>query len=247
MWQSERPKNGKSLIGGFTAEVYNEFDSDLTKLHYSTSKTMYEERLSEFRDKYKEHEQVMLYMEAQWLTGSFSNWQIFCNVPGYANTNSNIESFNATFKRDYTKFFKCTMLTAVKKLFQCIVDYSNRADTMNTFWESPKFDKDIKEAASKLVKSQFKKNGKYSKKVTYCSVYDKITFEIRLDDERCFKSSSCSCSTFTKWALCKHIVAYSNLNSLDLYGARYRQPENFTQKTKRGAHKKISQALVRDE
>jgi len=52
---------------------------------------------------------------------------------------------------------------------------------------------------------------------------------------------------FTKWALCKHIVAYSNLNSLDLYGARYRQPENFTQKTKRGAHKKISKALVRDE
>jgi len=84
-------------------------------------------------------------MEAQWLTGSFSNWQIFCNDP-HANTNSNIESFNATFKRDYTKFFKCTKLTAVKKLFSCIVDYSNRADTMNTFWESPQFDKDIKEA-----------------------------------------------------------------------------------------------------
>jgi len=41
-------------------------------------------------------------------------------------------------------------------------------------------------------------------------------------------------------------IAYSNLNSLDLYGARYRQPENFTQETKRGAHKKISQALVRE-
>jgi len=77
------------------------------------------------------------------------------------------------------------MLTAVKKLFSCIVDYSNRADTMNTFWESPQFDKYIKEAASKLVKSQFKKNGKYSKKVTYCSVYDKITFE-----NSCFLESS---------------------------------------------------------
>ena len=40
---------------------------------------------------------------------------------------------------------------------------------------------------------------------------------------------------FIKWAICKHVVAYSNVNYLDLYGAKYRQPENFVRKLKKGA------------
>ena len=110
-----------------------------------------------------------------------------------------------------------------------------------------KFDKKIKEDSIKIAKTQFRKTGKYSPKVIYCSAFDETKFEIRLDDDRCYKSCSCSCSTFLKWALCKHVVAYSNHTAMDLYGARYRQPENFVQKTKRGAHKKISKALVRGE
>jgi hypothetical protein len=78
------------------------FDYDVTRLHYSTSEEVYIKRLEEFRFKYKKHEDVMAYMEAQWLNGVFSKWQIYCNDPGYANTNSNLESFNSTFKRDYT-------------------------------------------------------------------------------------------------------------------------------------------------
>ena len=39
----------------------------------------------------------------------FNCWQIFRNLPGYANTNSNIESFNATMKRDTIERIKISV------------------------------------------------------------------------------------------------------------------------------------------
>jgi hypothetical protein len=137
------------------------------------------------------------------------------------------------------------MLSACNKIFECIVDYSNAAQDMNVFYDSPAFDKDIKEQAKLIQSSCFKKIGKSLKKVTYSDA--NCTYEIRLDDERCYKSCSCSCSTFIKWALCRHVVAYSNSSYLDLYGFRYRQAENFILKNKRGApRKKVSKALSKD-
>ncbi len=64
-------------------------------------------------------------MNKVWFNSVFNNLQMFCNDPGYANTNSNIESFNATFRREYTKYYKCTMLAACRKIFNCIRDYSD--------------------------------------------------------------------------------------------------------------------------
>ena len=61
-------------------------------------------------------------MDKVWFDSVFNKWQIFCNDPGYANTNSNIESFNATFKREYTKYYKCSMLSACHKILNCIKD-----------------------------------------------------------------------------------------------------------------------------
>ena len=98
-------------------------------------------------------------MEAQWLTGSFSNWQIFNNNPGYANTNSNIESFNSTFKRVYTNYFKCSMYVACLKIFDCIGDYSNKADERNHFHESPEYDESVRKYADNIAKTSFKKTG----------------------------------------------------------------------------------------
>lgn len=54
------------------------------------------------------------YMETQRMSGVFHQWQIFCNEPGFANTNSKIESFNASFKIDYTKHFKCSNISNVR-------------------------------------------------------------------------------------------------------------------------------------
>ena len=46
---------------------------------------------------------------------------MFCNDPCYENTNSNIEHINA----EYTKYYKCTMLAAYRKIFNRIKDYSD--------------------------------------------------------------------------------------------------------------------------
>jgi len=38
---------------------------------------------------------------------NFSKWQIFHKKPGYANTNSNIEAFNASFIK-YFLYYLCS-------------------------------------------------------------------------------------------------------------------------------------------
>jgi len=44
-------------------------------------------------------------------------------------------------------------------------------------------------------------------------------YEIKLDDQRCFKSISCSCRYFIKW-LFEHLIANSNMTMLDFFGAK---------------------------
>lgn len=238
--QNIRKNLSKSHI--LSKEVYNEFETDVTNLHYSNTEEEYNERLVMLRKKYSEYSAAMEYMEKQWLSGPFSNWQIFRNNPGYANTNSNIESFNASFKRDYTKFFKCSMYSSVNKIFECIIEYSNAAQ--NHFYDSPSFDKNLKKKALSINAQCFKRMGtKSSKKVLYTGESG-ISYVISMDDTRCYKSWSCNCSTFIKWALCRHVIAYSNSTRMDLYGSRYRQPENFVPKEKRGAKKKITQSKI---
>lgn len=222
------------------SDFYEEFEEDVTKLHRATTEIVYNERLAEFKKKYKVSQKKMFsYFETQWLTGSFDKWQIFRNSPGFANTNSNIESFNATFKRDFTKRIKGSMLCSLNKLFTCIIYYSQPLN--NVWFVCPAFDEDIKRLASKLEASCFTKMGKSGKKFRYTKTGDTgVTHDIRTDDTRCYKSCSCDCSSFIKWALCSHIVAYSNKFLLDIYGKEYRQAKNFVAKSKKGAKPKLN-------
>jgi hypothetical protein len=142
------------------------------------------------------------------------------------------------------------MYVACLKIFDCIGDYSNKADERNHFHESPEYDESVRKYADYIAKTSFKKTGLYSKKVIYKGT--ESTFEINLDDGRCYKRCSCNCSYFIKWAICSHVVAYSNSVGLDLYGSKYRRPKSFVKKAKKGAPKKsgrypkASKALVRD-
>ena len=58
---------------------------------------------------------------------------------------------------------------------------------------------------------------------------------ISLNDRDCYQFCNCSCYSFQKWALCIHVVSYSNIHKHDWYGARFRQPDKFEIKTKKGA------------
>ncbi len=68
-------KNLKSKLG----KTYEEFEKDLTYLHYSSSESIYQQRLNEFRVKYEAHEEEMSYMNKVWFNSVFNNWQMFCN------------------------------------------------------------------------------------------------------------------------------------------------------------------------
>ena len=209
----------------------------MTDLHYSTTEVIYNDRLKLFRLKYSSSQKKMFsYFESQWLEGHFNKWQIFRNSPGFANTNSNIESFNATFKRDFTKRIKGSIISSCNKLFNCIIYYSNPAN--NQWNNSPAFDQVVRDQALKISSTCFTKQGNSGRKFRYTGKVR--SFEIRTDDKRCYKNVSCNCPSFVKWALCPHTVAYSNTFLLDIYGKEYRQAKRFETKTKKGAKPKIN-------
>ena len=76
----------------------------------------------------------------------------------------------------------------------------------------------------------------------------KLTFE----DKRYHNLCSCSCKYFLKHAICMHLVGYSNINGLNLFGDKYSKPDtriNFVHKTKKGrkpGRKLAEKALVRE-
>ena len=80
-------------------------------------------------------------------------------------------------------------------------------------------------------------------KVLYTG-HNNATYIIRLNDERCYKGCSCTCSGFIKWAICHHLVAYSISIGKDYYGIKYRLLEKFHRNTKKGAKPKGSGAYV---
>jgi len=89
-----------------TEEEYESFQDAIYNLHVSKSESEYAERLRAFKKNYKHANtrKAYDYMTKQWIDNEkFNKWQIFHSPPGYANTNSNIESFNRQIK-GYPKF-----------------------------------------------------------------------------------------------------------------------------------------------
>jgi hypothetical protein len=63
---------------------------------------------------------------------------------------------------------------------------------------------------------------------------------------------SCTCRNYLKYAICHHLVAYSNLNGLNWFDSKFsfENKENFIKKTKRGAkggsYKRAEKAYHKD-
>jgi hypothetical protein len=170
---------------------------------------------------------MYLYIEDQWFKGSFTKWQIFRNPLGLANTNSNIENFNAIIKRDFTGKRKLKMKTALKKLDEIIFYYLDSDKFI--FNVRPLADKNIVGLANRLTKSHFKT---VRNKIGYTGRNN--TFNLKLDDTRCYKNLSCNCSCFLKYAVCSYAFAYASINNLNYYGKEVEESHSFVQKTKRG-------------
>ena len=92
-------------------------------------------------------------------------------------TNSNIESFNASFKRDFTKRSKLSIISACNKIFECINQYSNSPE--NVFHTEPRYVSEVKRKAQLIDSKCFIKMGKAKKKLIYKGESSEYT--IRLD------------------------------------------------------------------
>jgi hypothetical protein len=196
---------------------YEDLRSDIEKIHMTLSRDEYESERLKFQKKWSKREPSMYnYMHKQWFNGVFTQWQVWRNFPGYRNTNSNIESFNSTYKRDFSKRQKMSIFKALKCVFKTILYYSLEDGKNNKWFSIPAFDPKVKESASLIDPKSFKVQFKSVSTIVYTGKKTKHT--INLDDIRCYKSCSCSCFNFNKWGICSHVVAYSYAKALDWYG-----------------------------
>ena len=86
---------------------------------------------------------------ATWFSGRWCNWQIFHNPPGYPNTNYNIESFNATIKRDFSLRKRYSVFGSVNVIIKMIIYYSTHKKTFQT---TSKFNENNHNRAKKFAK-----------------------------------------------------------------------------------------------
>ena len=64
---------------------------------------------------------------------------------------------------------------------------------------------------------------------------------------RLYKNNSCSCWYFSKWGICKHAVAFSNVYDLSWFGDKYRiERSKFHALLKKGRHPLATNAWVSD-
>jgi hypothetical protein len=215
---------------------YDKLQEDLHQIHMSTSAEEYKENKKKFKKKYEtQHKGVYDYC-LTWFEGNWSNWQIFRNKPGQANTNSNIESFNNVIKVDLSRK-RLPMKASINAIFEQIVYYSTEYSEFATI---PKYNQTTKELADCLKAKNFKKFK--NNRVIYEGVYEgkKSKYTLTFKDDQFVNNCSCECRYFLKHAVCMHLVAFCNLNNMELFGSRYNKPiknDNFVFKEKRGRRK----------
>ncbi len=165
---------------------------------------------------------------------------IYHTPPGFANTNSPIESFNATIKRDFFMRKRLSVLGCALKLEDVIKYYSSNDIEFHRY---PKFVEAYQKKASlKTIKDFIPTGKKIFKLLSSVKKWGDHIINV--------EKKSCSCPLYLKRAICIHSLAYSNLLKLNWFGSSYSgKSTQFFTKTKRGrkagAEKKAAKALKR--
>lgn len=155
-------------------EVFLDLKDDLSYIHMYLSESEFKEKLKSFKTKYQiNYPELYDYINEQWFENVFNKWQIYQNEPGYANSNSNVESFNNVIKRDFTSRRRLSIKAALEKIGQVIVYNSTKGPQFET---RPKFDNKIKSIAEKFSNSNYKVIRK-NKLISYIGKNNK--FQIR--------------------------------------------------------------------
>ncbi len=186
-------------------EEMTQLDDMIHSLHMSKSSQEYDVRVKEFKKTYKPklYKNVYDYITKQWIDNRFSEWQIFHSPPGFANTNSNIESFNRQIK-GFTEKKRLSVFGMLKKCEEMVLYYSIQ---QNYFNEYPKYIAKLNTLALACDKGLFKK-------VSF-KLFAYKTWTINRSDR------TCSCRAFCKNAICTHSLAFSHLKDLSWFGPKY--------------------------
>jgi len=194
--------------------------------------------MEKFKKKWnkKKYKKVYDYCTS-WFSGKFSKWQIWHNPPGWANTNSNIESFNATIKRDFSLRKRYSVYSSVNVIKQIISYYSTNK---NQFHLTPKFDAKLHQLGLKCAITNSYKRREIG--LVVCN--DKYVIKI--------KKRTCNCRYFLKNGVCSHILGFlyktPSYNSEHWFGSKYNgDPTSFAFNVKRGAKKKTVGCYKRSE
>ena len=127
-------------------------------MHYASSQARLGELIVKFRENCDKKGTRSVYEYVMtWLTGKFKKWKIFHNPPGWSNTNSNIESFNAVIKRDFTLRRRYSVYASVEMMEDIILYYSTNPKKFNT---TPKFCAKMVKEAKRCARNKYKKKGK---------------------------------------------------------------------------------------
>ena len=159
-------------------------------------------------------------------TNHTCKWQSFRNRPGFANTNSPLESFNARIKTDFFKRVVLSIGGAITKFEAIVTYYSNNA---KKFSFSPRFVKKSHELASNLTKRNYKFSANKNS-VKYTGV--KNQYVIKLNNENAYKNCSCNCIFYMKDAICMHLIGYSWIFNKKHYRIYSNEPREFAIKKK---------------
>ena len=137
-------------------DMFEKLQLDILKLHLSKNETEYDKRLEDFKKFWKSSKACYKYIREQWINSRFNCWQIYHSPPGYANTNSNIESFNRQIKA-FTQKKKLSVFGMVDKCKEMVYYFSKEQD--RKFNVYPKYDDSLNKKAQNVDKSLYTKYG----------------------------------------------------------------------------------------
>ncbi|ETP11504.1 hypothetical protein F441_12980 [Phytophthora nicotianae CJ01A1] len=162
----------KERMRGLHSDLVAMVFRDIYDLHFSFTEDEYFTRKKEVLfqwNKRPELDTFRMYMEKQWLSRNFSNWQCYLTPSGFATTNNPCETFNRAFKRDYTQKRKLKLVLLLQQMRDCC---SHRSMAALEFLQHRKRDKRLQARATSLRTSGFLRE----------YVHDRCSINFLIDD-----------------------------------------------------------------
>jgi hypothetical protein len=196
----------------------------MRNLHFSKTEEEYNKKLISFQVKYaKNHKSMYDHIYNTWIntTDHTCKWQIFRNNPGFANTNSPLESFNSRLKTDFFNRIVRSIGGVLNVFREEIIPYLS--DHCKKFKRSPRY----VERTEKLALNLMKKNFKRKDLNTYSYQGKNNKYTIKLNLPRYYQSCFCDCGMFMKDVVCMHLVGFSWLFEKSFYKNYQNDPKVF--------------------